>query len=569
MSDSSPLSLAELHQELATTRQQLQDTEDLLAAIRSGAVDALTEPGADHPRIFTREGADLAYRTLIEQMHEGALLLDAEGAILYANASLAAGAGLPLAALLGSTLAQLAAPADAPQARALVARGWATGSAQGEVSLRQSAGEPRPFALSLQVLPLAPAPVLGVIATDLSAQRAISAIQGQVARQDARLAAQRLELQAQEAARLAGEQAAAEANRMLEGIPQIAWTATPWGESIRFNRRWYDYTGQADAGRGAWHLWAHTHPADVGAAEARWLHSLRTQEPLELECRLRNAAGQYRWMLGRALPSFTEQGTLREWVGTYTDIDEQRQAQLHLQRTNADLDNFIYTASHDLKAPIANIEGLLDALREQLPPAALQADMVPQLLGLMQGAIERFQLTIAHLTEASKLQATDLHSAEQVDLARLVEEVCLDLRPLLASTAARLHLDLQKCPHVYFPAKNLRSLLYNLLSNALKYHHPERPPDVHVRATATAAATVLEVQDNGLGLSPEQQGKLFRMFRRLHDHVEGSGIGLYMAKKMVENAGGTLTLQSEPGVGSTFRVSLPAGAAPAGPAPAG
>jgi signal transduction histidine kinase len=110
---------------------------------------------------------------------------------------------------------------------------------------------------------------------------------------------------------------------------------------------------------------------------------------------------------------------------------------------------------------------------------------------------------------------------------------------------------------VYFSAKNLRSIIFNLFSNAVKYRHPARDPVVHIRADCSAKQVVLEVQDNGLGLSESQQGELFTMFKRLHDHVEGSGVGLYMLKRIVENARGTLTVASQPGVGSTFTVTLP------------
>jgi signal transduction histidine kinase len=111
--------------------------------------------------------------------------------------------------------------------------------------------------------------------------------------------------------------------------------------------------------------------------------------------------------------------------------------------------------------------------------------------------------------------------------------------------------------------KTLRSVLYNLLSNAIKYRDPARPCQVVLRCRQLPGQLALEVQDNGLGLSESQQGQLFQLFRRLHTHVAGSGVGLYMVKKMVDNAGGTLAVQSQLGVGSTFTVLLPApGATP-------
>jgi signal transduction histidine kinase len=229
-----------------------------------------------------------------------------------------------------------------------------------------------------------------------------------------------------------------------------------------------------------------------------------------------------------------------------------------LQHTNVDLDNFIYTASHDLKAPIANIEGLLALLRQQLPADLQQAGLLPRILRMMQEAIERFQLTISQLTDLTRLQQMQTQAPQPVDLAAAVEAVRLDLAPLLEATAAHLTVDIGTCDTVQFAPQYLRSILYNLLSNAVKYRHPGRVPQVQLRCQVAGNLLVLEVMDNGLGLSEQQQGKLFQLFERLHGHVTGSGVGLYMVKRIVENMGGTITVQSELGVGTTFRVTFPA-----------
>ena len=235
---------------------------------------------------------------------------------------------------------------------------------------------------------------------------------------------------------------------------------------------------------------------------------------------------------------------------------EVQQSNARLRRTNTDLDTFVYAASHDLKAPIANIEGLLEALREYLPTEA-QEPMVPRLVGMMEGAITRFQQTVAHLTDISHLQDEGTSPPEAIDLATVLENVRLDLLPLLESTQAELVLDLAECPPVLFSTKNLRSVLFNLLSNAVKYRAPDRLPRVRVHTECTATHLVLAVQDNGLGLDATQQTQLFTMFRRLHTHVEGSGVGLYLIKRTLENAGGTIAVRSQPGVGSTFTVTIP------------
>lgn len=227
-----------------------------------------------------------------------------------------------------------------------------------------------------------------------------------------------------------------------------------------------------------------------------------------------------------------------------------------LTRTNVDLDNFIYTASHDLKQPIANIEGLLQALTLELPAEARRAGLVQPILERMQAAVERFQKTIGDLTEVSKLQQVHTQPAQEVLLRQVIEEVILDLDPALAAHG-RLEVAVPPDHVVTFSEKNLRSVVYNLLSNALKYRAPNRPLLVRITSKLNDNSVELRVQDNGLGLDRAQQARLFGLFQRLHTHVEGTGIGLYMVKKIVENAGGTIAVQSDLGVGSSFIVSLP------------
>ncbi len=227
-----------------------------------------------------------------------------------------------------------------------------------------------------------------------------------------------------------------------------------------------------------------------------------------------------------------------------------------LLRTNADLDNFIYTASHDLKAPIHNIEGLMKVLIRSLPPESMQSETIATTAHLIAQSVERFKRTIFHLTEVSKLQKEVNQPIILVPLSGVLEEVLLDLAPLIEASSARVEVNVRECPAIEFSEKNLRSILYNLLSNAIKYRSLDRPPLVKVSCQAQAAYYVLTVADNGLGmdLSGDKLEKLFGMFKRLHAHVEGTGVGLYMVKRMVENAGGRIEVESEVGVGSVFKV---------------
>ncbi|RZK29142.1 MAG: HAMP domain-containing histidine kinase, partial [Hymenobacter sp.] len=343
----------------------------------------------------------------------------------------------------------------------------------------------------------------------------------------------------------------------------------PDGRPDYFNRRWFDYAGAEYVS--ATQLASHMHPDDFEATMPQWRRSLGTGQALDVELRIRSASGDYRWMLVRALPSRNEQGAIVQWIGTYTDIHEQKEALERidlaqnlllsnfeeLTRVNIDLDNFIYTASHDLRAPITNIEGLVQALASELPAEEEPQSQVALIMRLMQDSVERFKRTIDQLTDVSKLQREHGAATERVALAAVVEDVRLDLEPFMQSLGAEVMLDVADCPPLPLSEKNLRSVVYNLLSNALKYHAPERRPQVHLRARCAGQHLLLTVQDNGLGLDRAGQQKLFGMFQRLHDHVEGSGIGLYMVKRIIENAGGRIEVKSQLGVGSTFSVYLP------------
>ena len=225
-----------------------------------------------------------------------------------------------------------------------------------------------------------------------------------------------------------------------------------------------------------------------------------------------------------------------------------------LARVNADLDNFVYTASHDLKAPISNIQGLLDLLEKSLSPESQASPHTRKVLSMMEKSTERFMRTILDLSDIARLQRQGSEPEELMDLLTVIEEVRLDIASLIEQADAQLDVEVEGCGPIRFSPKNLRSIAYNLVSNAVKYHDPERQPLVRIRCEETEDYQVLTVADNGLGMDLSKDNQLFGLFRRLHTHVEGTGIGLYIVKKIIENAGGMIEVESEVGVGTTFRV---------------
>ncbi len=199
----------------------------------------------------------------------------------------------------------------------------------------------------------------------------------------------------------------------------------------------------------------------------------------------------------------------------------------------------------------------MEALLDQMPSEFLEQNMVKRTTELILDSVQRFKRTIDHLTEITKLQKENSPEAELVNLASVIAEIQLDLAPVVWAEQAQITVDVTSCPTIRFSEKNLRSIIYNLLSNAIKYRAPERTPQVRVYCSVTPEYQILAVQDNGLGINLNQEKKLFAMFKRLHNHVEGTGIGLYMVKKIIENAGGKIEVQSTEGEGSTFQIFFP------------
>lgn len=224
---------------------------------------------------------------------------------------------------------------------------------------------------------------------------------------------------------------------------------------------------------------------------------------------------------------------------------------IELERINNDLDSFIYTASHDLKAPIANLEALVNLLDVKL--AKKLEDKERMLFHMIGMSIEKFNKTIKDLTKITKVQKDLEDKKEVISFREMIEDIKIDIANLIQESGVTFF-EYYDVEEVVYAKKNLRSILYNLITNAIKYRSLERPAEVKVQTYHRNNAVVLSVSDNGLGLSKEHQDKMFTMFKRFHNHVEGSGIGLYIIKRIVENNGGKLEMESEKDKGTTFRV---------------
>lgn len=238
-------------------------------------------------------------------------------------------------------------------------------------------------------------------------------------------------------------------------------------------------------------------------------------------------------------------------------LEELDAANKKLISINADLDTFIYTASHDLKSPIANIEGLLTLLISKLKRNGWEDESTVRIIGMIKTSIERFKHTLSDLTEISKIGKEEESYEDKINLLELVEDLKSDLHFAIVESKAELKVELEKGTVLCFSKKNFKSILYNLLSNSIKYRHLGRPPLIAISGKTEADYFVLQVADNGLGMDTTDKNKIFGLFKRLHQHVEGTGIGLYIVKKIIENNGGKIEVESKVGVGTIFKLYFP------------
>lgn len=259
-------------------------------------------------------------------------------------------------------------------------------------------------------------------------------------------------------------------------------------------------------------------------------------------------------------PFRNAKGVITGVIAIAVEVTEQVEARHEIEAKNkeltainADLDNFVYSASHDLKGPLLNIEGLMKLLLPKLPAQSLESESIEKLIDLVFGSIDRLKDTIADLSEVSRVQKQATENVSEVDIADIVDDVVSDMQLSIQEANAIIKVEVNSC-RIRFSPKNLKSVVYNLLSNAIKYRSPDRQPLIRIACEVKGNKLLLSVSDNGLGMDLKYESKIFSMFKRLHSHVEGTGVGLYIVKRIVENAGGKIEVESELDKGSTFTI---------------
>lgn len=236
--------------------------------------------------------------------------------------------------------------------------------------------------------------------------------------------------------------------------------------------------------------------------------------------------------------------------------DQLRKYNDKLVAVNKDLDQFVYIASHDLKLPVANLEGLVTALREELDIEGLSCINIIDMIDVSTGQMRD---TIDGLIGIIRSQQLDNGTIEPVNCYEVLEEVKISISELIKTHSATISSDIDSRLDFNFNRTCFKSILFNLISNSIKYKHPDRLPSIKINFLINENYKILTVRDNGMGMTEEEQSKLFKVFSRLHndEESEGTGLGLYNLKKMLEKYDACIEVKSEKGKGSEFKILFP------------
>lgn len=504
------LTYNQLLDEISELRIQLEDANDALQAIRTGQVDAFIVKGENGHQLYTLKTADQTYRLFIEKMNEGAVTLNRNGMILYSNSRFASMINMPLEKVVGLPFAQFISHELRGKYKNLINSAWEE-DCKLELTLVSADHETVPVLLSCNAMELDEGTALSLILTDLTIQKQSENLL-QAKNDELKIAHQATEKLNDELEDTVKERTSEllisrEHFRLLaNNIPQMTWTSLPNGEVNFYNQQWYDYTGLDLLQEKEFTFNDIVHSDDLDITNERYKASLASGNVFEVENRYRRGSdGSYRWHLNRAVPLRDETGQIILWLGTATDIEEQKQ---QMQKR----DEFIGIASHELKTPLSSLKGYLQLLaiykRDILPP------IVKTYVEKANHAANKLQQLVSDLLDVSKIQAGRLeYKLELLDFSELITSCVENARHINPDYS--FESNIQAGLFANGNAARLEQVVMNLVNNAVKYSPVNKR--VVIKAEKLQDSIRVSVSDFGIGLSREEIERIFERFYRVED----------------------------------------------------
>ncbi|MEQ9443223.1 MAG: PAS domain-containing protein, partial [Cyclobacteriaceae bacterium] len=298
------------------------------------------------------------------------------------------------------------------------------------------------------------------------------------------------------------------------------------------------------------------HPSDLALRHRAFQDHVHKDKPFDITVRMKHKTKGYRWYRSRGQVIRDHAGKPVRMAGVVSDIHSQKISENKLKRTNRDLrianeylDNFVFTAAHDLRAPVANLKSLAGLLQTQNG----QDNRVVEKIDL---SIDRLEKTLRGLIKILDIQQADRKEYTLLNFKKVMQKALNDLEPQISAAQAEIDYTFE-VKTIQYVEPFLISIFRNLLSNSLKFVQEGHPPKIHIHTKVEKSYVCLSIKDDGVGIDLERvRRKLFKPFERLSRSGNGLGIGLHIIKTIVEKNDGFVEVQSEVNEGTTFLVYL-------------
>jgi PAS domain S-box-containing protein len=355
---------------------------------------------------------------------------------------------------------------------------------------------------------------------------------------------------------------------LAEAVPNLVWTDPPDGQCDWLSSQWGKYTGIPEHELlGLKWLETVVHPDDRERTRITWEAACADQGDYDLEYRIRRYDGEYHWFRTRGVPVRDEHGKIVYWFGTCTDIEDYKRLEAALREADRRKNEFLAILAHELRNPLAPISNGLQVLR--LSNDRTTIDHAREMMERQLGQLVRL---VDDLLDLSRISRNKLELRKsRITLSSVIENAIETARPLIDSKRHTLTVMLPHEPvHLDADLTRLAQVFGNLLNNSAKY--TDQAGHIAVRAQQNGGTVRVTVEDNGIGIPPDHQSRLFEIFSQVDHGIErsqgGLGIGLALVKGLVEMHGGSVESHSDGlGTGSKFTVHLPIAEPPSGPGP--
>jgi PAS domain S-box-containing protein len=337
---------------------------------------------------------------------------------------------------------------------------------------------------------------------------------------------------------------------LADSIQNLAWIADAEGWIYWYNQRWYNYTGTTLNEMKGWGWDKVHHPDHIEEVLNFVKKAWKKDEPYELTFPLRRYDGEYRWFLTRVVPIKDSNGMVTKWIGTNTDIDDQKKA---LEQK----DEFISIASHELKTPVTSLKGFTQILQMKFQKES--NDFAADMLSKMDKQVDKLTKLIVNLLDATKIENGQLQfSKEDFDGNDLINEIVEEMQR--STISHKINVELCDTKIITGDRNRIGQVITNLISNAIKYS-PDASDVLITSSVIESNKIKICVQDYGIGIPASKLNNVFdRFFRVTGENREtfpGLGLGLFISKEIIKKHNGEIYAESLDGKGSTFCIVLP------------